>query len=77
MNWRLCQEEKGPEIMHIVGIFSTVAHDISRDIMDPTCNASEDILKGLVGNDYIHDKHLYLTRVLSQSLQNNANLGTS
>ena len=56
---------------------NTVANAISKIDMDHTCNVSEDVLKGLSVHDYIIFKHRHLTRVLSKSLIDSTDLGTS
>ena len=60
-----------------VCITNTKADAISRHNKDFTCKVSKTILKELDENDYIHCKHVCLTIVLSQSLQDNNDLGTS
>ena len=72
MRWKY-----GPEILHVAGGTNTVAK--AKRILDmfPMCRVSEDILKDLDDNDYIQGKHVYLTRVLSQLLQNNTDLSAS
>ena len=77
MRWRLLLKEYEPEIMHVTGITYTVADAISRFDVDPTCNISEDILKGLDENDNIHGKHMHSIKVFSQSFLDNADLCTS
>ena len=75
MWWRLLLEEYTPEIVHIAGITSMAANDIIRIDMDPACNVSEEILKSIDESDYIHGKQMHLTRVLSQVLIGNTDLG--
>ena len=77
MRGRLLLEGHRPEIVHIAGITNTVVNIIDRLDMDPPYNVSKDILKGLEESDYTHGKHVHLTRVFSQLLQDNSELGTS
>ena len=49
MKWKLLLNEYG--IIHITDIANTVANAINRLDIDPTCNVSEDILKGLDESD--------------------------
>ena len=74
---RLLLKEYGPEIVHIADITNTTANAITRFDMDSICNISKDIFKGLHENDCIHGKHVSLTRTLSQSFQDNTDLGSS
>ena len=51
MMWRLSLKVCGPKKVHMAGIANTIANAINRLDIDPTCNVSEDILKGLDESD--------------------------
>ena len=59
--------------MNIAGINNTALNAVSRLDMDPN---QKKIEKGLNENDYIHCKHIHLSRVLCQLFQDNIDLGT-
>ena len=77
MRSRLLLEEHRSKIGYTAGVTNTVANAISRLDMNPFCKIRKKILKGLDENDYIQNKQVHLSRVLSQSLQDNNNVGTS
>ena len=60
--------------MHTAGTTNTAVDDMSRLYVSPTCKVIEKILKGLDENDCIQCKYRDLSRVLSQLLQDNADL---
>ena len=77
MTSRLLLEEYAPEIMYILGVTKNMAESISRDDMDATHMVSEENLKNHDDEkEHVQGKHVHLSRVLSQLLQNYTDLGT-